>query len=474
MTHPIDSFADAALALRDAWRAAGGEVSAMTGPEVLGLSDRLGEVRRRLDSALVLVAAEVAARSRPEFGKDGLARRAGHRSPAKLIAAATGGHVGDAVRLLQVGEATRERTLLSGQAVPAAHPHVADALARGALSVSAAAAIAAMLDRVALRVPVSAREAAEKTIVAQAPRLTLDELHAVLRRAEAHLDPDGLAPAIDRMRGENSLTHAQDASGMTVITARLDPESAAPVIAAIEGIVTHQLRVSRGGNVRGGATSGRHDPADSPPPVAPAEKSVRRLRAEALATVCRHVLASESDALPAGVHTTVVVRMTLDQLRGEGGVATIDGSSSPIDAGTARRLAAAADVIPSVLGGDSEVLDWGRTRRHFTRAQRRALVERDGGCAFCGLPPAFAEAHHLRWWERDRGRTDLDNGILLCTGCHHRVHDDGWDIRIEAPPGGAATAGTVWLVPPPFVDPAREPRLGGRRRFDPLAWGAAA
>ncbi len=80
----------------------------------------------------------------------------------------------------------------------------------------------------------------------------------------------------------------------------------------------------------------------------------------------------------------------------------------------------------------------------------------------CGAPPSHAKAHHLRWWVRDAGPTDLANGVLLCTSCHHRIHDNGWDIRI----GGVGTRAKVWFIPPPHVDPARTPRLGGRARFD--------
>ncbi|WP_082297726.1 HNH endonuclease [Microbacterium sp. GCS4] len=80
----------------------------------------------------------------------------------------------------------------------------------------------------------------------------------------------------------------------------------------------------------------------------------------------------------------------------------------------------------------------------------------------CGLPPQMTKAHHLRWWHRDTGPTDLDNGVLLCESCHHRIHDNGWEIRIE----GRGVAARVWLIPPASVDPARTPRLGGRARYD--------
>jgi len=52
--------------------------------------------------------------------------------------------------------------------------------------------------------------------------------------------------------------------------------------------------------------------------------------------------------------------------------------------------------------------------------------------------------------------------VLLCESCHHRIHDNDWEIRIE----GRGSAARVWLIPPPNVDPHRRPRLGGRARYD--------
>ncbi|KFF58438.1 hypothetical protein JF66_18585 [Cryobacterium sp. MLB-32] len=47
-------------------------------------------------------------------------------------------------------------------------------------------------------------------------------------------------------------------------------------------------------------------------------------------------------------------------------------------------MAAEACLIPMVLGGKSEVLDFGLGKRLFTRAQKLAAIERDGGCATAG------------------------------------------------------------------------------------------
>ncbi|KAA9143549.1 DUF222 domain-containing protein [Microbacterium lushaniae] len=483
MTNPVDALLDTLAALRSAWDEAsgsGGDERGMSAAALLDINQRIAGARRLLDGVHARVAAEMSARSRPEFGSDGLARQAGFRSPAILIAATTGGHTGDAVRLIQVGEATRERTLFSGEAAPARHPHIARALHEGMVSVAAASAISAMLDRVAIRVDADTWSDAEAALIRQAPLLSLDELQAVLRRAEAHLDPDGLEPVVEELHGQRSLKIQQDPTGMTVLTARLDAETAAPIVAAIDAIVTAQLRTSRGHNTAAGVTvdtaaEDAVEPGTDAPrgPVAPETRSLPQMRADALAAICRHASGCDQNTLPKP-STAVIVRMDLDQLREGAGVATIDGIEQPIDAGSARRMAAAADIIPCVLGTASEVLDFGRARRHFSSAQRLALVERDGGCAFCHLPPAFAEAHHIRWWQRDGGTTDLGNGILLCTACHHRVHAESWEIRIEAPPGAPPSAGTVWFIPPSQVDPQRTPRLGGRRRFDPLAYHLVA
>ncbi|MBB2977141.1 hypothetical protein FHX49_002738 [Microbacterium endophyticum] len=476
MQRPTESLAATLAALAHAWDS--GDVNSMTDAGLLSVNEKLSAMRRQLDGLHMRVAAEISSRSRPELGKEGLARKTGHRSPAKLIAAATGGHTGDAHRLIHVGEASRERTLLSGQSAPAQRPHVAASVSRGLISVCAAAAIVAMLNRIAMRVSATLRDEAERVITTQATRLTLDELNAVLRRAEAHLDPDGLEPAVTELHGERSVKIRHDASGMILIDARLDPESGAPVVAAIEGIVTQQLRTSRGHNQRGMAAEGApaHGASEGQAEsgaIAEETRSLAQLRADALSALCAHGLGCDRSELPLAT-TTVVVRIAVEALESGSGVATIDGIEQPIDAATARRMAANGEIIPCVLGTDSEVLDWGRAKRNFTRSQRLALVERDGGCAFCHLPPQFTEAHHLKWWSRDGGTTNLDNGILLCTACHHRMHDEGWKIRIERPPKVHPTAGTVWFVPPPHIDPGRTPRIGGRRRFDPQLWKLSA
>jgi hypothetical protein len=60
-------------------------------------------------------------------------------------------------------------------------------------------------------------------------------------------------------------------------------------------------------------------------------------------------------------------------------------------------------------------LDIGREQRLYTRAQRTALGVRDGGCRFpgCEKPPSWTETHHILFWARDKGPTDIANGMPL-------------------------------------------------------------
>ena len=91
----------------------------------------------------------------------------------------------------------------------------------------------------------------------------------------------------------------------------------------------------------------------------------------------------------------------------------------------ARRMLCEATVVAMIEAG-REPLAVGRRRRRATKAQHRALLRRDGGCARPGCPEARVERlhiHHLRHWLHG-GRTDLDNLVLLCDADHGLVHDE--------------------------------------------------
>ena len=427
----------------DALAAAGGDrpAGSLTAAELVAVNQAFGLLKRHVDAAFAPVAAEISRQSRRELGKDSIAKKQGFASPAVLISTTTGTSVGEAVRIVQVGEATAPRVALSGEQLPAKRPHVAEAVAAGRLGMTAASAIIALVDKLALRVDAVRLDAAERELVTLAPGLRPDELNRLLSRAEAHLDPDGLEQRHDQLRAERTLV-LQERDGMLVLTGKFDPETGAPVKTAIDALVSETLRRNE-----------QSEDADRD------VRSVRQMQADALADLCRHALGC--DEVPSGPTATVVIRVDLADLQSGTGAATIDCLDQPVPASTLRRLAADAQVIPCVLGGDSEILDWGRAKRLFSPAQKLALAERDGGCVSCGAPPAWCHGHHIRWWDRDNGPTDLANGVLLCTGCHHRLHSDGWEIRVDGP----GMQARVWLIPPPWIDPHRTARLAGRSRY---------
>jgi hypothetical protein len=89
-----------------------------------------------------------------------------------------------------------------------------------------------------------------------------------------------------------------------------------------------------------------------------------------------------------------------------------------------RRMLCEATVV-TMLERGREPLAVGRTRRFATRAQRRALHRRDGGCARPGCAEIRIEqlhAHHLRHWLHG-GATDVANMVLLCDVDHGQAHD---------------------------------------------------
>ncbi|BDV29766.1 HNH endonuclease [Microbacterium terricola] len=442
MTNPLDALGTTVAAAAALW--SGEPIEGMAGGRLVALNEELARARRLLDGAHAQVAAEIQRQSRPELGPEGLAKIQGYRNPTALIAATNGTTAGEAARLVQVGEATAPRMLLSGECAPARHPHVAAALEKGEISTPASAAIISMLDKVAIRAGREAIAHAEQTLVAQAPGLTMDQLSKLILRAEAWLDPDGVLPREDELRADRSLRIREDRNGAVILTGTFDPEHAAPIKTAIEAIVTAQLRAAQ-------------EQPDDPDAV---RRTIPQMQADALALLCSHALDCDHTDLPLG-GATVIVRVSLDDLENGTGHATIDGLAAPVTVSTARRMAASGGIIPCVLGSQSEILDWGREKRLFTRAQRLALAERDDGCAMCGAPPGHTRAHHVTWWSRGGG-TDLDEGLLVCDPCHHRIHDNGWEIRIA----GKGVMATVWFIPPAYVDPDRTPRRGVRRRFD--------
>jgi hypothetical protein len=276
----------------------------------------------------------------------------------------------------------------------------------------------------------------EADAVAKAASLSLRQLRVWCLAQFADRDPDAYADRQLRQRGDRFLAFTPQADGMVRVSGMLDAETAAPAIAWFGAEAREALGAQRGWDEE-------------------ERRSVGQINADVLAALARHAQGCEHATTRP--KTTVVVRVSQEVLEQGAGLVNCDSLEGPIDYGALRRMAVDAEFLPVVLGGDSLPLDVGRARRGFTKAQVVALGERDGGCAMCTAPIAWCDAHHIQFWSR-HGRSDLRNGVLLCVGCHHRVHDCGWEIDVDA-------QGTVTFVPPATVDPFRRRQPASSERL---------
>ena len=153
-----------------------------------------------------------------------------------------------------------------------------------------------------------------------------------------------------------------------------------------------------------------------------------------------------------GERPHLTLTMSLADLRAQIGHAQLGGIAGlgSLTARQVRRIACDAKVLPMVLDGDSQPLDVGRAKRTAPPGIRKALVWRDGGCAFptCTRPSEWTDAHHVQHWA-DGGPTTVANMVLLCRRHHTLIHNSEWEVRINK--------GFPEFVPPSFVDSRRAP-----------------
>ena len=501
MQSPLDAFDRSVAAAREAFLGAlpawgvrdlGEAFEGMSDPALCGVVESLSQVARVTESLLSGASGQVAQRSRPELGQDGLAKKTAFSSPQGMIAAAMGRSVRDASKYVAVGEATATQSTFGGSRREPRYPAIAAALNAGHLSVAVASGITSMLDRVTGRADADLFTSAEVSLATNAVGQSLEFVTTLIKEWEGRLDPDGIEPREEELRQSRFLSVREERDGSIALKGRFDPVNGAAIKLAVEAIVSSELRKARdafGSSKAHGSCEHVELDVDGRPiartDVASASaivdtgfdapgggggaaacscvdpdfeevRTIGQMRADALADLARHLIGCDSS--PVAASTTLVIRTDLDTLTGSLALATIDGVDQPISAQTARALAASAGIIPAVMGGASEVLDLGREQRLFTRAQKIALAERDGGCAApgCTRPPHLTEAHHASWWDRDHGASDLDNGVLLCWFHHHLLHRAEWTMKI--------VDGRVWFIPPPHIDPAQRPRPGNNRR----------
>src|SRR5438270_3294464 len=148
------------------------------------------------------------------------------------------------------------------------------------------------------------------------------------------------------------------------------------------------------------------EPLAAPRPATDVEVDLRTAAqrdADALVELTQRALANGELPTEGGERPQVVVTVSLPVLQGRIGPASL-ALGGPINADIARRIACDAQIIPVVLGSRGEPLDIGRASRTVPAAIRRAVILRDGGCAYpgCSVPARWCDIHHIIHW--------VDNG----------------------------------------------------------------
>jgi hypothetical protein len=412
-------------------------LGALSDPDLLDRQRSLAELRRRVDATSAVIASEIARRSRPELGHDGLAQRLGARTPAMLVQRVTGTTAREANSLVRAG------TLITTPSGPAWLRPVSAALAAGTISLEALEALDAI--RTGLGEPddhVTATDLtdAAATLLRRVPAITVERLAADARDLRAELDLSRVADLERALRERRYLHLTRQADGMTRLTGLLDPESAALVTAAVDAATSPR---------RGGPRFVDPAAAVAAERLIEDPRTTEQLALDALVELIRLGTAVD-DTVLLGSGRTVSLHVSATDLERGRGIARIEGQSAPISIETAERHVCEAGVTPILFDSDGQVINVGRQQRHFTRRQRQGLAARDGGCRFpqCERPPSWTEAHHITEW-RNGGSTDLRDGILLCRHHHLLIHNNGWRITRQ----GAEYS----VVPPSREDPLQRP-----------------
>jgi len=302
-------------------------------------------------------------------------------------------------------------------------PKAADALANGRITAEHAATLADAAEK-------TSAEQVDESLVTTASSVPADVLEKRSRRwVDEQRTNQELENEQAELRRRRSARHFTRRDKMGVWVLELDPIADKAVASAIGDLNSAMFR---------------DDHAD-------ATSAVTRTPEQRLADVMVQLL-TETAGGGSGRHPKHQLAAVIDSSRfsdGPTGAANlIDGQALPQS--VLERMACDASITPMIFGSDGRPLWVGRDYRTATIAQWKALIVRDRGCVGCGAAPSRCEAHHVVAWLAN-GPTDIDNLVLLCSRCHHDVHDRGMEV-VRGPTGFA-------LQPraPSLADPGEAP-----------------
>ena len=434
LTSALDQLASAAAACAAAAREEKGTAS----PELLFEQQRkLAASSRLVEVTASALAADVADRSRPELGYDGLAQKLGARTPEKLVQLVTGVSKQTAGRLVRVGVRTAVAVAHDADPrVPVAEPWLAPVLraaAAGSISGEAVDVLRLGLGCPPAGVSADALTAAAESLTAIAATLPLEALAARAREARDDLDAAGVALREEERRERRWLHLTPLADGMTRISGLLDPESAAVIKNAVDAATSP---------ARGGPRFVDKDDRARAEAIAGDPRTHGQLAADALVELVDIAVRAHGSTLLGVRRADVRVLVTDHDLHARTGAAWIEGQTASVSIATAERHACDGGYLPIHFTDDGQALNLGQTHRFHTARQRAAIAARDGGCIAgdCDRPPSWCEVHHINEYSLG-GDTSVEDGVLLCRHHHLDIHNNNKRIK--------RIGNQYWLLPPP-------------------------
>jgi hypothetical protein len=418
-----------------------GEFCDLGDDELIEAQRSIGMHRRQLDLIAARCAAEIARRSSAESGFGGLARRNGFVNAEALVQSVTGSTRADAVKFVRVGE------LITAPASPVTgeitwQSTLGDAVDDGSLAVDAANAIRVGLGSVSVD---GARLVdAVESLVDEAPTIDADQVARRARELRDELDAEGITAREHERRQLRHFGVRRRPDGMVVGSFALSDEEGALALGIYEQ-ATAPKRLGPRFVESSAPVDDRSAPED---PRTRGQKA-----ADAFAGLLRIGVEADPRFVLGHDRPSVRVLVNAEAIAARAGRGGIEGvPDHPISFETVERHLCATGVVGVAFDDDGQSVNVGRDQRLFTRKQRIGLAVRDGGCRFpgCARPPSWTEAHHIDYWARDGGQTDLADGILLCRLHHLLVHDNHWQIRRDR--------GDYWLIPPSVIDREQRPR----------------
>jgi len=308
-----------------------------------------------------------------------------------------------------------------------AAPATGQALARGQLGTAQAAIIAAAVAGLPDDTTPEQKQACEDTLIGDAARFTLKDLRNRATRITDQFKPE---PEVDQIENQTLEAREKDAWRRSEFWMTNDGDGTCRGGFRIPEAQADKLRTAIEA-ISAPRRDHLHDHTPGAESYYDRDLDHRHRLGMGFAELCEHL---PTDKLPGkgGLSATLIVRFDYDTLNRGIKPATLS-TGTRISAGQARRMACNAGIIPHVFNGKSLPLDHGHEQRLFTKTQKQALANRDGGCTFpdCDRPPEWCEAHHWRTPWAHGSETTLADGLLICPFHHRTIHDTAWTIRMS-------------------------------------------